>query len=181
VELPADGKYSFKNLPFGFYRLQVSHEGFAKDSELVEVRSAVPLTHDVTLNVQTVDTVVNVTESATLIDPNRTDSAKYIGSEELQSRPAGTPGRGLLDLVSMQPGWTFEANGVLHPRESEYDTQFVVNGFPVYDNRSPAFAPPAEADDVESVKATARLDFMGARCCKAEVSQPRAVTSQGST
>jgi hypothetical protein len=153
VDLPADGNYSFKNLPFGFYRLQVSHEGFAPSSELVEVRSAVPLAHDVTLGVQSLSTVVNVTESATLIDPNRTDSAKYIGSEELQNRPSGTPGRGLLDLVVNQPGWTFEANGVLHPRESEYDTQFVVNGFPVYDNRSPAFAPPADADDVESVKA----------------------------
>lgn len=153
VDLPPDGRYSFKNLPFGFYRVQVSHEGFASSSELVEIRSAVPLSHDVTLNVQSLQTTIDVTESATLVDPNRADSAKYIGSQELQSRPSGTPGRGLLDLVSMQPGWTYEANGVLHPRESEYDTQFVVNGFPVYDNRSPAFAPPVDADDVESVKA----------------------------
>src|SRR6185312_3431649 len=59
----------------------------------------------------------------------------------------------LVDLVAMQPGWTFEANGVLHPRESEYDTQFVVNGFPLQDNRSPAFARPVQADDVQEVKA----------------------------
>jgi outer membrane cobalamin receptor len=52
----------------------------------------------------------------------------------------------------MQPGWTAEANGILHPRESEYETQFVVNGFPEYDNRSPAFAPTIEADLIESVK-----------------------------
>jgi outer membrane receptor for Fe3+-dicitrate len=52
----------------------------------------------------------------------------------------------------VQPGWTLEANGILHPRESEYDTQFVVDGFPVEDNRSPAFARPLEADNVESMK-----------------------------
>ena len=40
----------------------------------------------------------------------------------------------------------------LHPRESEYETQYVVNGFPVEDNRSPAFAPSVEADDVQALK-----------------------------
>ena len=68
VDLAPDGRYSFKNLPFGFYRLQVSHEGFAPSSELVEIRSAVPLMHDVTLNVQALQTTINATESATLID-----------------------------------------------------------------------------------------------------------------
>ena len=29
-----------------------------------------------------------------------------------------------------------EANGVLHPRGAEYNTQYVVDGFPVVDNRS---------------------------------------------
>jgi hypothetical protein len=34
-----------------------------------------------------------------------------------------------------------EANGVLHPRGSEYQTLFVVDGIPMDENRSPAFAP----------------------------------------
>jgi hypothetical protein len=67
-------------------------------------------------------------------------------------RNSGTPGRALIDLISMQPGWTLEANGILHPRESEYEVQYVVNGFPVYDNRSPAFAASVGADDAESLK-----------------------------
>src|SRR5215471_17110793 len=29
VNLPADVRYSFKNLPFGFYRLLVTHAGFS--------------------------------------------------------------------------------------------------------------------------------------------------------
>ncbi len=152
VALPPEGRYSFKNLPFGFCRLLIKSPGFVASSELIEIRSAVPLTHDVTLSIEAIKTSVEVTESDTLIDPNRTDAAHYVGSEEIKSRPAGLAGRGLLDLVVMQPGWTLEANGILHPRESEYDTQFVVNGFPVYDNRSPAFAPTVDADNVESMK-----------------------------
>src|SRR5438105_2120322 len=45
-----------------------------------------------------------------------------------------------------------EANGVLHPRGSEYDVQFVVDGLPLTQNRSPAFAPSFDAGDVESLR-----------------------------
>jgi hypothetical protein len=152
VDLPAEGHYAFRALPFGVYRLQVTRTGFAPATELIEIRSAVPLAHDVTLTVAPVDTTVQVTESATLVDPSATHTAYHVGAEELKERPASLPGRGLTDLIVMQPGWVIEANGVLHPRESEYDTQYVVNGFPLYDNRSPAFAPAADVDDVESLK-----------------------------
>jgi hypothetical protein len=46
----------------------------------------------------------------------------------------------------------YEANGVLHPRGSEYDVQFVVDGLPLTQNRSPAFAPSIDAGDVESLR-----------------------------
>ncbi len=152
IDLPSDGHYTFKNLPFGFYRLLVSYSGFAPSSELIEIRSSSPQAHSVTMSLESLHTSIDVKESDTLIDPNRADAANYVGAEEIKGRPTGLPGRGLLDLVAMQPGWTFEANGILHPRESEYDTQFIVNGFPVYDNRSPAFAPTVDADNVESMK-----------------------------
>src|SRR5207249_479170 len=81
-----------------------------------------------------------------------TNSAYHVGNAELKQRTAGAPGRGLSELISMQPGWTLEANGILHPRESEYEVQYVVDGFAVYDNRSPAFAAAVEVEDAESLK-----------------------------
>jgi hypothetical protein len=53
--------------------------------------------------------------------------------------------------VNSQPGWLYEGNAVLHPRGSEYQTQFVVDGVPLTDNRSPSFGPEIEADDVQSM------------------------------
>jgi len=53
--------------------------------------------------------------------------------------------------MNSQPGWLYEGNAVLHPRGSEYQTQFVVDGIPLTDNRSPGFGPVIEADDVESM------------------------------
>src|SRR5256886_1816414 len=49
-------------------------------------------------------------------------------------------------------GWVYEANGVLHPRGSEYDVQFVVDGLPLTQNRSLAFAPSFDAGNVESLR-----------------------------
>ena len=57
----------------------------------------------------------------------------------------------MLDLVNSQPGWLYEGNAVLHPRGSEYQTQFVVDGIPLTDNRSPSFGPEIEANDIESL------------------------------
>src|SRR3954453_21976539 len=125
VTVHSDGTYAFRNLPFGVYRLSVTRSGFATASERVEVRSAVPLLREIRLGVEAVETTVSITEHDTLIDPERTNAAAYVGAQTLKERPAGTPGRGVLNLVGMQPGWTFESNGILHPRESEYDTQFV--------------------------------------------------------
>jgi len=41
---------------------------------------------------------------------------------------------------------------VLHPRGAEYDVQFVVDGLPLTQNRSPAFAPSFDAGEVESLR-----------------------------
>jgi hypothetical protein len=118
---------------------------------LIEIRSVLPITREIKLTVNPVQSVIEVKDSETLVAPDRTAAAYYTGSREIKERRMAQPGRGLIDLAVMQPGWTIEANGILHPRESEYDTQFIVDGFPVLDNRSPAFARPIEADDVESM------------------------------
>jgi len=153
VDIGPDGRYSFKNLPFGLYRVLVSRGGFVPSSELVEVRSELPLAHTVTLGIQPIATELKVTEADTLIDPDRSGGSYYVGARQVKERETGMPGRDMINLVAQQPGWILEANGVLHPRGSEYDTQYVVNGFPVQDNRSPAFAPSFEFDDVQSLKA----------------------------
>jgi len=147
-----EGRYVAQDLPFGVYRLSLQAEGFAPWSDLVEIRSEVPVRVTVTLGVAPVTTQVQVNDSATLVDPYATGSLYSIGRQAIEEHDATQPGRELLDLVSEQPGWVYEANGVLHPRGSEYDVQFVVDGLPLTQNRSPAFAPSFDAGDVESLR-----------------------------
>jgi len=148
----ATGHYTAQDLPFGLYQVRVSREGFQSSTQLVRVGSQVPVVLSVTLGVTPVHTALEVTDSATLVDPNRTSTVNSIGSQSIAEHVGAQPGRGLLDLISGQPGWLYEANGVLHPRGSEYAVQFVVDGVPLNENRSPAFAPNFESDDVESMR-----------------------------
>jgi hypothetical protein len=147
----AAGRLIAKDLRFGMYRVEVRRPGFAPLSELLEVRSAIPLEHHVTLSLAGLSTAVVVSDSETLIDPHRTGTINHLDSDTLQHRSGARPGRSVINLVNSQPGWLLEANGVLHPRGSEYQTQFVIDGIPLTDNRSPAFAPGFDADGVQSM------------------------------
>lgn len=140
-----------KRLPFGLYRVRIQGQGFDPVLMPIEVRSAIPREYSIKLVISALNTSVTVQGTETLIDPYRAGSENEIGTEAIQSRPTSLPGRGLQDLVNSEPGWLYEGNAVLHPRGSEYQTQFVIDGIPLTDNRSPSFGPEIEADDVESM------------------------------
>lgn len=146
-----EGKLFAWRLPLGVYRIEVTHEGFAAFTQLAEVRSSIPSDYTIKLSLAALTTSVTVTDQATLIDPERAGTVNRIGEETIENRVTSLPGRSLQDLVNSQPGWLYEGNAVLHPRGSEYQTQVVVDGVPLTDNRSPGFAPEIAADDVESL------------------------------
>jgi outer membrane cobalamin receptor len=148
----SDGRYVVQGLSFGRYRLSLRAKGFARRIELVEIGSEVPVSLPVTMTLATVSTEIEVKDSATLVDPARTGAAYSIGQRAIGEQIFTQPGRDLTSLVDQEPGWLFEANGVLHPRGSEYDVQYVVDGVPLTQNRSPAFAPALDADTVESMR-----------------------------
>ena len=140
-----------KRLPFGMYRVQIQQPGFAFVSERIEIRSAIPVEFAVHLALAAVSTSVTVQAADTLVDPHSATSVNQIGSETIASRTTSLPGRSLQDLVDSQPGWLYEGNAVLHPRGAEYQTQFVVDGIPLTDNRSPGSGPEIDADDATSI------------------------------
>jgi hypothetical protein len=145
------GEVDVKALAYGIYLVRVEEPGYAAAAETVEVRSALPVERAMKLGLAPVKTSVQVTDAAPLIDPNRPSSVIQIGSQQIEERVGSLPGRSVQDLVNSQPGWLYEGNAVLHPRGSEYQTQFVVDGIPLTDNRSPSFGPEVEADDLASV------------------------------
>ena len=147
----AAGQARLKRLPFGVYRLRVTHTDFADFIGQVEIRSQLPLRRRVTLDITPIETTLTVHDSAPLLDPNQTGTVFQLGREQLDLNAFSTLGRSTINAVNSMPGWLLEANAVLHPRGSEYDTQYVVDGIPLYDNRSLGFAPGFDSGEFETI------------------------------
>ena len=148
----AAGRFTLARIPFGVYRLTIESDGYAPQTLTVEVRTALPHL----IPVQLVPSArlaqqVDVSASPPLVDAQRTGVSFTVGAPQLQAHLSAVPGRLVLDLVDQQPGWLMEANGVLHPRGSEYQTLFVVDGVPMDENRSPAFAPDLQENEIQAV------------------------------
>jgi hypothetical protein len=147
----AEGRLEAQRLPYGLYRVEIRQPGFADVSQSIEIRSSIPERTAIQLKLSSVSQSVTVSADNTLITPDQAGSVKQIGTANIENRLGSVPGRSIQDLVNSQPGWLYEGNAVLHPRGSEYQTQFVIDGIPLTDDRSPSFGPEIEADDVESM------------------------------
>jgi outer membrane cobalamin receptor len=144
----------FKRLPLGVYQILVSRSGFETVSREVRIRSALPVQQEIHFQLEGIAASVVVRSTPPLIDADETRSVLAIGRERLDHDPFTTAGRGMIELVNELPGWLVEANAVLHPRGSEYDTQYVIDGIPVYDNRSIGFVPAFGVDEFEAAHVT---------------------------
>lgn len=146
----AEGRAILHRIPPGIYRVTAEHAGFETAEQRIEVRSSVPQSVRVVMEIAALRQAVTVA-AAPLFDPLNPSPAVTVGRQGLDRMLGTTLGRSTVDVVTTMPGWLLEANAVLHPRGSEYDTQYVIDGMPVYDNRSIAFAPAFENSEFEAV------------------------------
>ena len=147
-ETDEGGHLIVRALPPGRYELSIRSEGFTTRTISIDIQSQLPLEQQIRLEVTPLSTTIEVKDES-LIDPVQT--AQYLSHEALQDRASAAANRSVINLVNTQPGWVLEANGTLHPRGSEYDVQYIVDGVPLYDNRSPAFAQSVNIDEFESL------------------------------
>jgi hypothetical protein len=146
------GELNVLRLPFGIYQVQVNRQGFRPASATIQIRSSIPVTYTVRLKLSSVKESVTVKGGEnTLINPEQAGSVNQIGHGTIEHRLTSIPGRSLQDLINSQPGWLYEGNAVLHPRGSEYQTQFVIDGIPFTNNFSPSFGTEVGANDVQSM------------------------------
>jgi hypothetical protein len=147
----AQGQLTVRHLAYGQYVVSAARTGFAPLTKMVRLDSAMPVRMTLVLLPVGGTTSVLVRPEQTLLEQDAAGEVSRIGKTEIEQRQASLPGRGLIDLVNEEPGWLYEGNAVLHPRGSEYQTQFVVDGIPLTENRSPGFGAQVEAADVQSM------------------------------
>jgi hypothetical protein len=133
-------------VPLGAYDVTVEQSGFASYHATIDIHSAIPRDQHLRLPLEGVRREIRVSDQNTLIDLYSASTATQIRPVEIENRLSSLPGRSVQELVVSQPGWLYEGNAVLHPRGSEYQTQFVVDGIPLMDNRSPGFGTEIEGE-----------------------------------
>lgn len=145
------GHADLRRLPFSTYTLTVDSAPWSGLSEFIPIVSSVPAERTLRLHLVTQTESVHVSAEPALLSPDQATSPIRLGSDTVDEHIQGVPGRSLIDLINTLPGWLYEGNAVLHPRGSEYQTQYVLDGVPIQDNRSPGFGPTFDADELQAV------------------------------
>jgi outer membrane receptor protein involved in Fe transport len=147
------GTFRVVNVPFNTYKLRVEATGFQPAEQSVDLESAVPANIDLALSLEAASAKVTVTaDNGAMLETDRTSSDVDI-SQSLLEKPVGaSPSRGIENIVASTPGFVTDDNGRMHPRGSESQVQFVVDGVPVTDNMSAIFSTSIDARTLRSVE-----------------------------
>jgi outer membrane receptor protein involved in Fe transport len=153
VQADAQGVYKLVNVPFNTYKVKAEAPGFQADEESIDLESTIPTTTDLTLTVAGASANVTVTsEGDAVLETDRTASDTDI-SQTLLERPAGaSSANAISNIVASTPGFVTDDNGRMHPRGSESQVQYVVDGVPVTDNLSSVFSTSLDARTLRTVE-----------------------------
>jgi outer membrane receptor protein involved in Fe transport len=150
----AEGNFRLVNVPFNVYNLRVEAGGFQAATQQIDVESSAPTNVSFNLVVGAANAVVDVTGDAesARVEQDKTSSDTDI-SQTLLERPIGaSPSRGVEAIVASVPGFAPDDNGRLHPRGSESQVQYVVDGVPITDNLSAIFSTSLDARTLRTVE-----------------------------
>jgi hypothetical protein len=153
AQTDAQGSFKLVNLPFNTYKVHVEATGFQPTDESVDLETTVPLSLDLTLSLEQATAAVNIsTESGAMLETDRTSSDTDLNQTILERPLGAAPSRAIETMVASTPGFVTDDNGRMHPRGSESQVQYVVDGVPVTDNMSAIFSTSLDARTLRTVE-----------------------------
>src|SRR5947209_8252236 len=153
AQTDTDGTFKLVNVPFNTYTIHAEAAGFQAAEQPVDLESNIPLSVDLTLNVAGTAASVTVTTSNSVdVESDRTSSDTDINQPVLERPVGATPSRAIENIVASTPGFVTDDNGRMHPRGSESQVQYVIDGVPVTDNLSAIFSTSVDARTLRTVE-----------------------------
>lgn len=146
------GTFKLVNMPFHNYTARVEAAGFQAIEQAIHLETIVPVYLDLTLNVEAANASVTVDANSSLVDPDRVSSDTDINQTIIERQAGAAPSRGIEAIVASAPGFAPDDNGRLHPRGSESQVQYVVDGVPITDNLSAIFSTSLDARTLRTVE-----------------------------
>lgn len=150
----ADGRFEFVNLPFQAYALRVEKIGFAPQSMALSLRTNIPQKVSLSLAIQQQGTAIDVTASEiqATIDVEATGTRTELTAEGFAHLPSQASGRGIESVLMSFPGFAANANGAIHPRGAHNQMTYVIDGMPISDQLTGAFANAVDPTIVHTIE-----------------------------
>jgi hypothetical protein len=149
-----DATFRLTNIPLQTYTLKIEFPGFRPDVRQVDLRTNVPVRLDVSLDVagQTDTVIVSADGTGALVDTTLTGTRTAVSLLAVERMPTVTGSRGLESVLVSFPGFAQNANGAIHPRGAHNQMTFVIDGLPISDQLTGAFANALDTSMVQSVE-----------------------------
>jgi hypothetical protein len=146
------GNFSFSNVPYNPYHMTVTSQNFAPFVQDVAVRSAVPVTVNVALQLAGASSTVTVTAGADLIETDPTDHTD-VDRQLFNEVPLESSSSSVSSLVTeTSPGIAADSNGLFHGLGDHAENSFSVDGQPITDQQSKVFSNQIPVDSIQSLE-----------------------------
>jgi hypothetical protein len=147
------GAYTISNIPFNTYRLTVSARTMSPASQTVDVQSFVPIALNVTLQIASASTVIDVTTtSGDLVEADPVGHTD-VDRDLFAKIPLESISSSVSSLVTLSsPGVSADSNGMFHGMGDHASNSFSVDGQSITDQTSKTFSNQIPMDSVQSLE-----------------------------
>jgi hypothetical protein len=146
------GNFSIANVPFNPYHLMVTATGFANYAQDIDVRSSVPISVKINLQLAGASSTVTVEAAGDLLE---TDSTFHTDVDRalFDKLPLESASSSLSSLVTLtSPGVAADSNGLFHGLGDHAENSFSVDGQPITDQQSKVFSNQVPVDAIQSME-----------------------------
>ena len=153
VTTDSAGKFTIPNIPFNPYHLTVTGPDFAPYAQDVDVRSIVPVTVTVTLQIKGSAETVTVEGAGEDLLENTSTFHTDVDRGLFDKMPLESRSSSVSSLVTLSsPGIAADSNGLFHGLGDHAENSFSVDGQPITDQQSKVFSNQIPLDSVESLE-----------------------------
>lgn len=153
VDTDAQGSFKLVNVPFNTYKVTADAPGFQTTEQSIDIESTIPVSLDLSLSLSGATAAVTVTtDNSAVLEQDRTSSDTDLNQAILERPMGAAPSRAIESMVASAPGFVTDDNGRMHPRGSESQVQYVIDGVPVTDNMSAIFSTSLDARTLRTVE-----------------------------
>jgi len=134
------GSFEIANVPVGVLDVTFDLQGFSSEHRRILASTAAPTHLQVSLAVAALSDTIRVIPVAPAIDTRSGGTRHAVSVTKIERMPVAVSSRGLESVLVSFPGFAQNANGAIHARGAHNQMTFVINGLPISDQLTGAFA-----------------------------------------